>query len=461
MDDFENRVLIAFTAETNVEMQIGDRQDWVVNMFDRPTDLEISNKACISEYALRSEDGTFFEISFFPDDYIQTMWDAEARIKEKHGEDLVFPIRHRKMGTTFTVFMNMDKAEWTDIASKSEYHEFTDMMTHVLIGTANKFINGYRLVTGDSYIRNIGLDNCHTFYFVRDEKEQLVTVANSPHRNRVVVWDDHAQKCLDELLMDEQEKDFPLDRVLVDARGLKIEGNLTVSFITLATALEIVVYDLYRNRLPGLGFEQDVIKKMLINRFSDLIKIKHLHQVFDEMEKKIFDERYLARLSETYRVRNAIVHAGKKYPEDELETHYDVLDRFIAFFAPKIPGALFNRLQVMREEAFATKEGAINELKKYWECMLDGAPDGRYVFLALLPKTAKEYISSATGKGEFPKMIAEFLGTLWPERTEGLSVYRLDDNGELQPVTDFGKLDGSWTPPDKISSALRERFRRK
>ena len=116
----DDQVFIFFTVETNVLMEIGDRQDWIVNNFGKPTELAISNKACISEYALNSDKGTYFEISFFPENVLQTMRDAEKRIKEKHGEDLIFPIRHRKMGTTFTIFLTKDKSEWNEISGNGE-----------------------------------------------------------------------------------------------------------------------------------------------------------------------------------------------------------------------------------------------------------------------------------------------------------------------------------------------------
>ena len=109
MTNIAELVFIYACLEANIYMQCGDKQDYEINMDGLPTELIISNIACISEYALKSDSDGYFEISFFPDDYLKTMRETEERIKVKHGSDLIFPIRHRKMGTAFSIFINKNK----------------------------------------------------------------------------------------------------------------------------------------------------------------------------------------------------------------------------------------------------------------------------------------------------------------------------------------------------------------
>jgi hypothetical protein len=456
MESSEDIVIISSIVETNVLMEIGDRQDWKVNAFGLLTDLEISNKSCISEYGLESEEGTFFEISFFPDDFLKTMKEAEERIKKRHVDNLMFPIRHRKMGTTFSILFHMGKKEWEAIASEGVFNGFVERMSAELVRTTNRFINNYRLVSGDSYIKNIGEENCHSFFLVVDNKgRQLVTIANSPNMSRSIFWDEKKQEKLDELLIQEIEPDYSLDRVLLDSLSLKNEGNLTVSYITLVMGLEIVVFEYFRKRLTEIGqFGEQAEKKFKRARLSDLLQMDRFHQVLNDPEKKYFDQKYLENIGNAYLVRNDIVHRGKKIQEDVLFNYWVDVMNFIKYFSSKMPNIYFDPKNYDRTKFIEPKERLVVELAGHWNKVLSGAPEGSYAFGSLMPDMINERISEAVEKDIFPWIVAEYLFSLLPEQPMTLSIYHLEKSGVFKPILAFEHLDGSWDSPWEISSNL-------
>ena len=339
-EKLNNSVLIAASLETNILMQCGSKEDYVVNMYGMPIELTISNQACISQYSLKSDPDPdpYFELSVFPEDYLQTMKDAEDRIKIKHGDDLILPIRHRKMGTTFSFFMPLEEKRWEYLFQAEKFNELDEIitsMTESLIQTANRFINNYRLVTGDNYIKNIAQDNTSAFFNVFNSQGQIHSIAKNPYIGQKIKWNDENQKKLDLLLSEKKEPDYPLDRMLIGAFSLKNEGNLSVSFVVLITGLEIMVSKLYRRRMVNMGVAENVIKQQVKRSLKELLKKDEIHLILDLPEKIFINEKFLDQLVNAYDKRNKIVHGGLKIPDDQLMNYWKDVLRFFEYFATK------------------------------------------------------------------------------------------------------------------------------